>query len=100
MSTTKTPDMWLGLRRCGCPVAACIDDGEIEAKHVEQTKRDFLKDWLQVILVTWAEWQETYRPLFMRECPHSQTRRDGAQEHAVTTAASEAKNTSSSDSER
>jgi hypothetical protein len=83
----KAPEMWLGLRRCGCPVAACIDDGEIDKKHIEQSKREFLDEGLQVIVVPWSEWQEKWRPLFVLDCPHSQARRDDAQGHAAATAA-------------
>lgn len=68
MERKKSPDMWLGLKRCGCPVAACVD--EAPAKLVEQSKRDFLKQGLQVIVVSWAEWQEKWRPIFVRDCPH------------------------------
>lgn len=75
MSTTapekKAVSVWLGLKLCGCPVAVCVDRHEPEyAKHVNKTKREFLRDGLSVIHASWEEWQTKYLPIFKRECGH------------------------------
>lgn len=63
-----SPDMWLGLKRCGCPVAACVDTGKSD--DVEKSKAEFLGEGLQVIVVTWAQWRETWMHKFREDCEH------------------------------
>lgn len=67
--------VWLGLRRCGCPVAVVVDNGD-HPKDVNQSKREFLKEGLQVIAATWSEWETVYRPKFLKDCEHERTIRE------------------------
>jgi hypothetical protein len=75
--TRENPDVWLGLRRCGCPVAIVVDscpprcDQKVHRRAVEKSKREFLRDGLSVIHATWEEWETKYRPNFLRECEHT-----------------------------
>lgn len=63
--------VWVGLRRCGCCVAVCVDDGEPRMKkHVNAAKREYLRDGLSVLNVSWQEWQTKHLPTMSKNCPH------------------------------
>ena len=63
------PGVWVGLRRCGCCVAVCVDDPKHGA-DVNKTKREFLRDGLSVVYGTWEEWQSKYLPSMQGDCKH------------------------------
>lgn len=66
-----TTSVWVGLKTCGCCVAVCVDRHEqAQAKHVEKTKREFLRDGLSVVHGTWDEWLTKYMPSLRSDCPH------------------------------
>lgn len=73
----KATGVWMGVRRCGCPVAVATDYGEDAPRqmnsHVNKCKRDFLRDGLSVVYATWEEWQTVYFPKFKRDCEHERT---------------------------
>lgn len=62
--------VWMGLKRCGCPVAVATDAPDIPRRHLEQSKRDFLKSGLQVVYASWDEWRVKWSPIFMKHCEH------------------------------
>ncbi len=73
--STKGPKngVWVGLKRCGCCVAVCIDDGNPKyRKHVNAAKREFLREGLSVVNATWQDWQEKHMPNMRRTCEHDQ----------------------------
>lgn len=61
------PGVWVGLRRCGCCVAVCVDTPEHKT-DVNKTKREFLRDGLSVVYGSWEEWQSKYLPSMRRDC--------------------------------
>lgn len=70
--------VWVGLKRCGCCVAVCVDDPDVPRKDIESSKREFLDGGLSVVYGTWDEWLTTYQPNFSRDCPHETcVREDG-----------------------
>ena len=58
------PDVWVGVKRCGCPVAVVVEMAD-KPKETEKAKRDFLRDGLSVVRATWEEWEQKYLPRFM-----------------------------------
>lgn len=61
---------WLGVKRCGCPVAVVVDNPEYRLE-VEKSKRRFLKEGLQVVAATRKEWEDLYMPKFYKDyCEH------------------------------
>jgi hypothetical protein len=84
MATTvmnaKATGVWMGVRRCGCPVAVVTEYGDDAPKslnaHVAQCKREFLRDGLSVVYATWGEWVNVHSLAFKRECEHVRTAKD------------------------
>lgn len=74
MALKEHVGVWLGLRRCGCPVAVVVDMPD-HKKDTEQSKREFLREGLSVVYATWQQWETTYRPNFLSECEHEKAAR-------------------------
>lgn len=67
--TKSETSVWLGLKRCGCPVAVCVDRHEAaHAKDVSKTKREFLRDGLSVLEASWSDWETKWLPMFKADC--------------------------------
>lgn len=70
----KATGVWMGVRRCGCPVAVATDYGDDAPRefktHINKTKREFLKDGLSVVYATWDEWIAIHSPKFLLDCEH------------------------------
>jgi hypothetical protein len=70
MSEKPEPTMWIGLKDCGCPVAACVERFDTPPEDTASTKREFIESGLSVLHVSWDVWTEKYMPNFVRNCPH------------------------------
>lgn len=69
MTLTPNPDVWVGLKACGCCVAVVVDQPG-RAKDVEKTKREFLRDGLSVVRASWQQWRDVYMPSLQGDCSH------------------------------
>ena len=69
----EEPGVWVGLRRCGCCMAVCVDDPAYP-KAVSKTKREFLREGLSVVYGTWEEWLTKYLPSMKADCEHVRPR--------------------------
>ncbi len=66
---SEEPNVWVGLKACGCCVAVVVDVPGHE-KHTAKTKREFLRDGLSVVRGTWQDWEGKYLPSMKAECGH------------------------------
>lgn len=70
MAHLKADGVWLGLKKCGCPVAVTVDAPDIPRKHLNESKRQFLREGLSVLYASWEDWQTKWMPIFKLDCEH------------------------------